>query len=439
MIFSRTVKPGHRSPRRFGWLAPLMILSLLGGCGEAPEKKSASDRKPAPAINLEVVPWSEPDAELFEDRNLAAWADALEQSAGYYTKRRADAVYRFGRYRTTAAAMATATRDLARVARGGDGQKLKDHLKKEYLLLRSIGRDGRGEVLVTAYYEPLLNGAREPSETHAHPLYRRPDDMLVADLGAWFSDLKGKRLVARLVDNRLKPYFNRAEIDQAGSLAGRDLELVWTDDPVAVFFLHIQGSGRVRLDNGEMMRVGYDGANGHPYRSIGKLLIDEGAIPRKEMTAPRLKQWLRSNPGERERVFNHNPSYVFFRELKGSAVGNIAVPLTPGRSMATDHRLFPKGAPAILATTLPNFDEDGKTVRNWRPDIRFMVNQDTGGAIRGPGRVDLFMGFGDEAEQTAGIMKQTDSRLWFIAPKSAELVDKPEKKSWWAGLLSLFE
>ncbi|MBF0429000.1 MAG: MltA domain-containing protein, partial [Magnetococcales bacterium] len=193
----------------------------------------------------------------------------------------------------------------------------------------------------------------------------------------------------------------------------------WVNDPIDLFLLHIQGSGRIMLPSGSTMRVGYAASNGHPYQSIGSLLIKENQISSENMNLPALRQWLRDNPKQRDRVLFSNPSYVFFRKIEEGPFGNIAVPLTGERSMATDANIFPKGAPGMIYVTMPEFAEDG-TVTNWRAQLRFTVNQDTGGAILGPGRVDYFMGFGEQALRTAGLMKQTGSSLYFIAPSRAE-------------------
>ncbi|MBF0371468.1 MAG: murein transglycosylase A [Magnetococcales bacterium] len=397
----------------FSFLVVVLVAFGLKSCF-SPRPPTSLEGKDLP---LALVPWSPLEKQLLGSKGITEWGQALAGSARYYAKRNPTAEYTFGKEIVTAKALAKATLALSEVAKSGDSQKVFDHLGRHFRLFKSPGREKQKDVLVTAYYEPLLHGARTPSETNHYPLYRRPKDLLEVKLSDWSNDYGAKRLMGRLEGKRLKPYFDRQEIDQGGKLKDQALELVWVDDPVEAFFLHIQGSGRVKLTDGETMRVGYDGANGRPYRSIGKLLIDEGEIPRKEMSLQALEKWLAEHPKEQDRVLNYNPSYVFFRELDGPAVGNIGVPLTPNHSIATDYRLFPKGAPAILVTELPRFSEDGQKVLRWERVTRLVVNQDTGGAIRGAGRVDLFMGFGEEAERAAGIMKQARSELYFLAPR----------------------
>ena len=269
--------------------------------------------------------------------------------------------------------------------------------------------DGSAEGLVTGYYEPLLRGSRTPTEKYRYPLYGPPDDLLVVDLSALYPELRNLRLRGRLDGRRVVPYYDRAEIEMGlASLKGR--ELLWVDDPVELFFLQIQGSGRVRLETGEIVRVGYADQNGHPYRSIGKWLVDNGELPLERASMQGIKEWGRRNPQRLTELFNVNPSYVFFRELPNDLpgpLGALGVPLTAERSIAVDPTAIPLGAPVWLATTRPN-----STV----PLERLVLAQDTGGAIRGNVRADFFWGFGDEAGQMAGAMRQR-GRMWVLLPR----------------------
>jgi membrane-bound lytic murein transglycosylase A len=245
--------------------------------------------------------------------------------------------------------------------------------------------DGNPVGLITGYYEPLLTGSRERASPSQVPLYRRPPAQLLASSPT------------------------RARIEREGLLAGR--ELLWVDDAVEAFFLQVQGSGRVRLRDGTTVRVGFAGDNGHPYRSIGRELIDRGAIAPADVTADAIKAWLRAHPAEAARVMQSNPRYVFFRELDGVSAdagppGSIGVPLTPGRSVAVDPRRVPAGALLWLSTTHP---------RNGEPLQRMVVAQDTGAAIVGAVRADLFWGSGAEAGVDAGRMRQA-GRLWLLRP-----------------------
>jgi membrane-bound lytic murein transglycosylase A len=243
------------------------------------------------------------------------------------------------------------------------------------------------------------------------PLYAPPDDLLTIDLSAVNPDLRNMRLRGRLQGRRVVPYWSRAEIE-SGVAPVNGKELVWVDDAVEAFFLQIQGSGRVRLGNGEVLRLGYADQNGHPYQSIGRTLIERGELQPGEASMQAIQAWAAANPQRLPELLNQNPSYVFFRELQlpdpaVGPIGALGVPLTPQRSIAVDPRYVPLGAPAFLATTWPASD---------LPLYRLMIAQDTGGAIRGPVRADFFWGFGAEAGALAGRMRQ-QGRMWVLLPK----------------------
>jgi membrane-bound lytic murein transglycosylase A len=279
-----------------------------------------------------------------------------------------------------------------------------------YALRRSDHRSG----LVTGYYEPLLRGSRTPGKKYRFPLYAPPDDLLTIELGDVYPELKNMRLRGRIDGRRVLPYWSRADIDGGRApLAGK--ELVWVDDAVEAFFLEIQGSGRIKFDDGSMIRVSYADQNGYPFRSIGRLLVERGELPLERASMQGIKNWGRQNPDKLPALLEDNPSYVFFRELPLPASGPdgppgaLGVALTAGRSIAVDARFVPLGAPVFLATTWPN---------STRPLNRLMFAQDTGGAIRGPLRADFFWGFGDEAASQAGKMKQV-TEMWLLWPKDA--------------------
>lgn len=277
--------------------------------------------------------------------------------------------------------------------------------------------NGSSEGLLTGYYVPDLKGSRTASAEYPYPLYRRPDDLLVIDLSEVYPDLDNYRLRGRIDGSRVVPYWKRSDIDgQTNPLASQ--ELFWVADPVELFFLHIQGSGRILLDSGEGVMVNYADQNGHPYRSIGKYLIDHGAMTRDQMSMQNIRAWTKDNPDEVDALLNQNPSYVFFREL-GSDVqsppGALGVPLTPGRSLAVDRRYIPLGAPVFVETTWPNSDQ---------PLQRLMMAQDTGGAIKGKIRGDFFWGMGAQAGSQAGRMKQT-AKFWVLLPGKSSVEDLP--------------
>jgi membrane-bound lytic murein transglycosylase A len=221
--------------------------------------------------------------------------------------------------------------------------------------------------------------------------------------------MKGERIAGRVIDGRLRPYEDRARIE-GGALKGRDLEMVWVDDAVDAFFLHIQGSGRVVMEDGSVMRVGYAGQNGHPYVAVGRELIARGVLTKENVSMQSIREWLRANPGEAAGLMNKNPSFVFFRPLDGEGPqGAQGVALTPGRSLAVDRSFVPYGLPVWLDAQDPL---DGAARLR-----RLMVAQDTGGAIRGPVRGDVFWGHGDDAELRAGKMK-SPGRYHLLIPRT---------------------
>ena len=276
-----------------------------------------------------------------------------------------------------------------------------------------FNQDGSDNGLVTGYYEPLLRGARKRGGAFQTPLHRAPDDLLTIDLSAVYPELKSMRLRGRLVGSKVVPYPTRAEMNQSNALTGK--ELVWVDDPVEAFFLQVQGSGRVLLaDTKETIRVAYADQNGHPYKSIGRYLVDKGEMTLDQASAQSIKAWFVANPARQQELLNANPSYVFFREEKltdpnKGPKGALGVPLTAQRSVAVDPQFIPLGVPVFLATTHPGKDA---------PLQRLMMAQDTGGAIRNPVRADFFWGFGSEAGEKAGKMKQR-GQMWMLYPRLA--------------------
>ncbi|SCX77634.1 murein transglycosylase A [Thiohalorhabdus denitrificans] len=287
-------------------------------------------------------------------------------------------------------------------------------MRTRFLPRRMVNGEEDNRGLITGYYVPLLEGSREPTDRYKYPLYRPPDDLLRISLESRFRSLSGKRVRGRITrDRKVVPYYDRAQIEgPAEPLAGN--ELLWVDSRVDRFFLHIQGSGRVRLPDGEVVKVGYADQNGHPYTSIGRILIERGEIPREEVSLPTIRQWLRENPGEVRSLLNENPSYVFFQirdnDLDGP-LGSLGIPLTPRRSLAVDPDHIPLGYPVWMTTKLPEADHGG----GQRPFRRLTFAQDTGGAIRGPVRADLFTGQGVPGEWLAGRMKD-GGRLFVLQP-----------------------
>jgi membrane-bound lytic murein transglycosylase A len=270
------------------------------------------------------------------------------------------------------------------------------------------------EGLFTGYYEPVLHGSRRAGPRYPVPLHAAPADLLRIDLGRFNPDLAGYAIYGRIGDGEFLPYYSRAEIEH-GALAGRDLELLWVDDPIAKFFLQIQGSGQVRLDDGSVVRVGYASQNGHPYRAIGRDLIEIGALSRDEVSLQTIRAWLQAHPDDAAAIMARNRSYIFFREhpelaAEDGPLGAQGVPLTAGRSLAVDRRYIPLGVPLWLETTAPG-------PAGALPLRRLMIAQDTGGAIKGVVRGDVFWGAGEPAEAVAGRMR-SPGRYAVLLPRA---------------------
>ena len=268
--------------------------------------------------------------------------------------------------------------------------------------------NGEESGLFTGYYEAELDGAFERRGPYQTPLYRAPEDLVKVDPAEMDSDWPEGVTAARRIGGELEPYPARAAIE-AGALDGRDLELLWVDDPVDAFFLHVQGSGRVSLPDGSAVRVGFAGANGHPFYAVGRALIDEGVLTRENVTAQAVRDWLKAHPEEGAEVMRRNDRYIFFRLIEGDGpIGAAGVPLTPGRSLAVDPAFLAYGLPLWLDTTWPGTGD---------PLRRLMVAQDTGSAIKGPVRGDFFWGYGEPALEQAGRMKQP-GRYFLLLPES---------------------
>ncbi len=300
-----------------------------------------------------------------------------------------------------------------------DAKAVRAYFETRFVPHQVRNLDGSLSGMVTGYYEPLLRGARQRGGPYQTPLHAAPADLLTIDLASLYPELKNLRLRGRVVGNKVVPYHTRAELEQQGLLAGS--ELLWVDNPIEAFFLQVQGSGRVALDDGsDTVRVAYADQNGHPYRSIGRWLVDKGELTLDQASMQGIKAWAVANPGRVQELLNVNPSYVFFKEEKigdpsRGPKGALGVPLTPRRSIAIDPQYIPLGAPVFLSTTQPN---SALLLR------RLMMAQDTGGAIRNPVRADFFWGFGAEAGEQAGKMKQA-GQMWVLLPAALAVNGKP--------------
>ncbi len=290
------------------------------------------------------------------------------------------------------------------LSEGLDPGQLSREIRKKFRVYRATGRVGDRRVLFTGYYEPIYEGSLTPDETFRYPLYCQPNDLIKIDLSLFNEKLKGENIVARIEGKKVLPYYSRYQIEVERALRGKNLEIAWLKDPLDVAFLHIQGSGRLRLSNQKDLLVNYQASNGRPYRSIGRYMIEKGFVAREEMSMQAIRRYLTENPGVLEEVLNYNPSYVFFRQVENGPLGSLGVLLTPGRSVALDSKVFPKGALGFITCQKPLVNDQGDIIK-WTEFSRFVLNQDSGAAIKGAGRVDIFWGSGPYAELAAGHLK----------------------------------
>jgi len=405
MIWSRWILPWGRGFGVLGLLAvctTFWLVSCERKASEAPPE-SLPDRLTLTPVAFAALPgWSEDShadalpALLRSCGRLSGVSDARELGpqgpAGPVAGTVAD-------WREACAALQSLS--------AGDDAALKTSLERYFAPL-AVANNERTDGVFTGYYEAELHGALQPDERHGWPLYAKPPDLVTADLGTFRADLEGVRLSGRVENGRLVPYRDRAQIDD-GALADQGLELIWVDDPVDAFFLHVQGSGRVILADGRVVRVGFAATNGLPFTAIGRVLLDEGKVPPGGASVQGIRDWLRANPEEAHEVLRRNRRFTFFRIIEGEGpIGGHGVPLTAGRSLAVDPAFLPLGAPVWLDTTWP---VDNAPLR------RLMVAQDIGGAIKGPVRGDFFWGYGEEALHYAGRMKQ-EGRYYLLLPKA---------------------
>ncbi len=281
----------------------------------------------------------------------------------------------------------------------------KQFFENQFTPYKIINKDSKKESLLTGYYEPELKGSLIESDKYKYPLYNTPSDLIIVNLNSIYPELKKYRLRGKIVGNRLLPYDSRDEINNKNLKAK---PICYVDSKIDRFFLEIQGSGRISLENGKTIFVGYDNQNGHKYRAIGRYLIKIGALESKNVSLQSIKKWLEENPSRVDEVLNYNKSLVYFKERKKSASGSLGIVLTPKRSVAVDRSFIPLGTMLYLESQV----QENKL-------NRIVIAEDTGGAIKGAVRADLFLGYGDEAMKIAGRLKSTLS-LWILVPNSME-------------------
>jgi membrane-bound lytic murein transglycosylase A len=391
------------------WFAAGLLSAALAGCAAIEPPKSCPVCEPCRACPEVPGP---PAVDRAPPKQAAAWADlpgwpddevaeawpAFLGSCGALRKRKDWPQWQSAC--EAAAALPTP-----------DANSVRRYFESHFRPWALVQPDGTRDGLVTGYYEPVLKGSRTKTAKAVHPVRGVPDDLLVIDLGELYPELRSLRLRGKLQGRRVIPYDTRAAIrsaETAGRVEPANV-LAWVEDPVELFFLHIQGSGRISLPDGATLRAGYADQNGHPYLSIGRVLIERGDLKPGQASMQAIQAWAVANPEKVDEVLNANPSYVFFRELpdlQGGPPGALGVPLATARSIAVDPRHVPLGAPVFLATTEPASE---------KPMRRLVLAQDTGGAIKGVVRADFFWGTGSDAGLKAGRMKQ-NGQMWVLLP-----------------------
>ena len=387
-----------------------LFLSLILNCCHPALKKEAA----TPEETLVPVHFIYPD--FLDDMDLASLEQAAANNLEYLNRVPQEQTYKYGPNEYTRDQVIETQMSLLDILKKNhDPKEIKEKIKKNFMLYRAAGRVGNKEVLFTGYFEPVYDARITRDDEYKFPIYSLPEDLIKIDLSLFKDKYKGENIIARIENNQLLPYYTRMEIENNKILENKNLEIAWLKDPIDVAFLQIQGSGRLQMTDGEMLSVGYHSSNGRPYQSIGKYLIENEYMTKEEMSMQGIRRYLTMNPDMVNNTLNFNPSYVFFRILEKGPLGNIGVPLTPGRSIALDSRLFPKGALCFIRSEKPVENSNGE-IEKWEKFSRFILNQDTGGAITGAGRADIFWGSGKYAELAAGHMKH-EGELFVLIKK----------------------
>lgn len=376
-----------------------------------------------------------------DDLSYESLLYAIKSNAEFLEKsNKKDAALVFGPKSVRQKEYADALKMVLGLADGKTKEEFLQLLSEYFEPMQVYGQSSWGEVFITAYYEPVMKGSREKTVRFSQPIYGYPKDMVIIHFGDFIESLPHIRnkvktdvfeqksqkqiLRGRMVSNgsgrtSIYPFYSREEIDKENSPLTTSEILAWVE-PLDSFFLQIQGSGTIEFNDGKSLRVGYTAQNGHPYVPIGKYLFD--VIPKEDMSMQSIKGYLKTLPTEeQQKILNHNPSYVFFESLKGKPLTFMGTEVNPGRTIATDYNFFPKGALCLLEYQKPLFEsESDNKPSDWVNSSRLVIDQDTGGAIRGPGRVDLYWGKGPEAEQAAGVMKKL-GKLFYLVPSDRTL------------------
>jgi membrane-bound lytic murein transglycosylase A len=373
------------------YLLKIFLITIIAvsfsGCMRAVFQSSSKPLKSFTSVAAADIVFS-------DDLEPASLGLASDRSISFYEGAGRNKVYRIGNRLVDAGQLKeTLTAFRAVMLKAENNEDLRKRISAEFNVYRIAGSGAEGSVLFTGYYEPLLAGSFKRTEKFKYPLYGVPSDLI-----------KNENKIGRMKDGKFIPYYSRREIDADGVLREKNLELVWVSDPLELFSLHIQGSGKIKLEDGTILTVGFAQTNGRPFSSVTKFMLDNGKI--KSSEASYRHEFLKGKSDqELYDVLSYNERYTFFRFLDKEPVGSLGEPVTPDRTIATDPDFFPEGALAFIRLRKPVFDTEGK-IQERVNFSRFVLSQDKGSAITGPGRVDLFCGFGEQAESIAGTLKE---------------------------------
>jgi membrane-bound lytic murein transglycosylase A len=390
--------------RPINCIALIFIVILVAGCGSTLSRISLPPTESLSRLSAE-------DIEFTDDLDVDSLKLALDRSIKYYEGRGRNHSYIIAERQFSSRQMIESLLAFRQIiAAGGNAADWQKQIREQFDLYKADGADNNGGVLFTGYYEPLLEGSLTRTEKYKYPLYKPPPDLLAVKVS------KNENKIYRINNGEQVPYFTRKEIDVNGILQGKNLELIWVADPVDLFFLHIQGSGKIKLEDGTTLTVSTTQSNGYPFRNVTRYMLDNGIISGNTASLRNIKRFLREKTEQKlYEILSYNERYIFFRFVEKDPIGSLGEPVTPGRTIATDPDYFPQGALAFIRLSKPVFDDEGN-VKERSKFSRFVLNQDKGSAIKGVGRVDLFCGFGENAETMASTLKEKGD-LYFLIKK----------------------